>query len=234
MRGMRGKRWGFNPHFLSPPIPHVREAKHTGWKIWRTAFPHSNPLWGIGGFWTALFLLPIWGLGGLNAQSFKNLEKALQNPTEVRELILRRDKLQTVPVEIAQFQNLEILDLSKNDLDSLSLFLLELKNLKVLILSKNNIQNIPTFLSKNKNLEELILDRNPIKKIPAKIEGFQNLKVLDLWDSELDFIHPNILNLENLERLDVRNTYFKTEDLRWIKKGLPDLELQSSFGCDCD
>lgn len=175
-------------------------------------------------------LLPLTGWG----QSFKKLEKALENPPAVKELILKRDRLNEVPPKIAQFENLEVLDLSFNDIQTLPVFLAELPRLHTLVLSKNELSHFPEFLKESPNLEILILDRNPIDSIPIEIARFQKLKHLDLWDSQVGYVDEAVLTLKTLQYLDLRNTYFRTKDLLWIKEGMPWLDLKTSFGCNCD
>lgn len=169
-----------------------------------------------------------------SGQTYRSLVKALENPNAVVELILRHEKLTEIPSEVRQLKNLEILDLSKNHIRSLPDWLTELPRLHTLILSKNDIAHFPANLADAPALRVLMLQRNPIDSLPPAIEEFAKLEFLDLWDTELEYIDPAILKLNGLKFLDLRNTYFKTSELQWIIEGLPELELESSFGCNCD
>lgn len=174
----------------------------------------------------------------LQSQKFRSLEKAMHQPEAVVELQLRRDKLESVPPEIAQMTNLEILDLSKNKLRELPGFLAQLPRLHTLILSKNQLTKFPLQFACDSlpcpPLCSLIIDRNPIDSLPEEISKFRHLQHLDLWHTELEYISPQIAETPELRSLDVSYTYFKTADLVWLREAMPQLELRSSYGCKCD
>ena len=170
----------------------------------------------------------------VSAQNFTSLEKALKDPLAVKELTLKKSKLTDIPTEIATFKNLEVLDLSKNKITDVPDFIAELPKLHTLILSKNKISRFPTNLAQSPKLHVLNLDRNPIDTIPKEIKDFQALEELDLWDADIRFIDASITQLQTLRYLDVRNTYYKTSELQWIVEAMPELDLESSYGCNCD
>ena len=76
--------------------------------------------------------------------------------------------------------------------------------------------------------------KNPLTKIPHYIIDFKSLEYLDLWSSQLDEIDPSIKRLKSLKKLDIRATYLSTRDVLWLETARPDLELLSTYGCDCD
>lgn len=55
----------------------------------------------------------------MNHSTHNNLEKSLQNPSEVRILDLSSQELETLPEEIGTFQNLEKLILFRNRLTAI-------------------------------------------------------------------------------------------------------------------
>lgn len=184
-------------------------------------------------FWISTSLILLLSLNG-KGQKFKSLEAALLNPEEVIHLELRKDKLTKVPESIKQFKNLEILDLGKNKLDSIPSFILELKNLKELNISKNNFSRIPRILGQMDSLKILKMANNPVLQIPFYISEFPTLQILDLWSTQLEMIHPSILKNKSIIKLDIRVTFLRTKDVEWLELARPDMEVLSSYGCDCD
>lgn len=184
-------------------------------------------------FWISTSLILALSINCLG-QKFKSLEKALANPEKVIHLELRKDKLTSIPISIQQFQNLEILDLGKNKLDSIPAFILGLKSLKELNISNNQFTSIPRILSKMEKLKTLKIASNPVFKVPNYITEFATLKYLDLWNCQLEVIDPAIKQNKSIVKLDVRATFLRTRDLEWLEKARPDMEILSSYGCDCD
>ncbi|WP_195743080.1 leucine-rich repeat domain-containing protein, partial [Leptospira interrogans] len=76
-------------------------------------------------------------------EAYQDLTKALQNPLDVRVLILSEQKLTTLPKEIKQLQNLKLLDLGHNQLTALPKEIGQLRNLQELDLSFNSLTTLP-------------------------------------------------------------------------------------------
>ncbi|EJP06052.1 leucine-rich repeat domain-containing protein [Leptospira interrogans] len=93
--------------------------------------------------------------------TYQDLTKALQNPLDVRVLILSEQKLTTLPKEIEQ-----------------------LKNLQTLFLSNNQLTILPQEIGKLKNLLWLSLVYNQLTTLPNEIEQLKNLQTLNLWNNQ--------------------------------------------------
>jgi Leucine-rich repeat (LRR) protein len=91
------------------------------------------------------------------------ISDALADSGVVTKLVLKKNKLVSIPEEIFKMTELEYLDLSKNKIDSIPKEIGELKNLRVLIISKNKVKKIPIELYGLKNLKILDLSSNDIK-----------------------------------------------------------------------
>lgn len=107
--------------------------------------------------------------------------------------------------DLFYFPNLEVLDLSNNNLSRLNIFLnLEkLKKLKVLKLKGNKFLKIPEKILQLKNLCELEMSFNRIKSIPMRLIELEKLNKLNLGNNNIT-IFPEKINLsKNLESLIV-------------------------------
>jgi len=102
--------------------------------------------------------------------------------TNLRDLIIDKCNISSVPKEIGLFQNLELLQLSYNNLTENS-FPEELWNLE--------------------SLTELFLFHNSIKEIPPEIKGLKNLYLLDVSYNVLRTIPKEIGDLKKLNELDL-------------------------------
>lgn len=83
-----------------------------------------------------------------------------QNLSSVTELNLSLKDINTMPVEVFEMKNLQVLDISNNYLSALPAEIKNLKELKVLMLYGNNIFELPLEISRLKFLKEIYLDYN--------------------------------------------------------------------------
>ena len=98
---------------------------------------------------------------------------------------LTSDQLeQLLPVIKESFPNVDLLDLSNNDITIISPSIDQLPNLNWLNLSNNKIKSIPQYLFKLKNLEFLDLSKNPLEnkeEVKKHLEeSLPNLKTLNI------------------------------------------------------
>ncbi|MHA2051812.1 MAG: leucine-rich repeat domain-containing protein [Promethearchaeota archaeon] len=98
----------------------------------------------------------------------------------LKNLAIRRNKLEYLPKEIGFLSNLEYLDLRLNDIETLPNaigLLLKLKNLNV---SSNNLRILPETIGELLMLKELNLSNNKLRDIPDCIENISCLETLNL------------------------------------------------------
>ena len=122
-------------------------------------------------------------------------------------LELSGQNLIELPPEIRELTDLISLDLSRNKLESLPVEIGLLSKLTKLDLSRTQRDSlpldIPSSIENLINLTELNLSYNHFKKYPAEIWGLRNLTKLILDNTSLDSIPPQIGELTKLTELNL-------------------------------
>jgi len=134
----------------------------------------------------------------------KSLIQCFQNANlqQISRLELSRKAINSIPKEIGLITSLETLILSKNEITDLPIELSNLINLKVLDLGVNSLTFIPKAIYFLSSLKELHLEHNKITHIEPEISQLCNLKVLNLFANQLTVIPDEICNLLNIKKLD--------------------------------
>jgi Leucine-rich repeat (LRR) protein len=164
---------------------------------------------------------------------YTSLEEALLNPNEVRYLSLKHKKLRTLPQEIYQFKNLEILDLSKNRLEEIPSEIDKFKQLKEINVANNNLTTLPIQIGQLIHLKKILASQNNIALLPNTISNLINLELLDLWSNEIESFPDEIGALKQLKFVDLRGIMLSDEQKSNIRSLLPNADIQFSMGCNC-
>lgn len=142
-------------------------------------------------------------------ERLKTWPDSLFNPA-ITELLLAKNKLSKIPCNLAQLQELKVLDLTKNNIDSLPQCMQKLQNLEVLRLGMNNLTEIPSWIAELKNL-----------------------KVLDIWGNLIITLPEELTYLRQLEVLDLRLNHISSEQQRYFSENLPNTKIHFSSSCNC-
>jgi len=110
--------------------------------------------------------------------------REIGNCSNLKELILWRNKIKELPKEIGKLKKLQILYLSGNKLSTLPSEIGELTNLRELYLTWNEIKEFPIEITYLKRLEKLVLYQNRIKELPFEFSNLK-LEMLDLNDNPI-------------------------------------------------
>lgn len=173
------------------------------------------------------------GLSETDLKMYTSIEEALLNTDSVRYLSLKHKKLKTLPSEIFQFKNLEILDISKNKLEEIPEDILKLKKLRELSVSNNNLTTLPIQIGDLIHLKKILAFQNNIALLPTTIGNLVNLELLDLWSNEIESFPTEISNLKHLKFVDLRGIMLSDEQKSNIRLLLPAADIQFSMGCNC-
>lgn len=114
-----------------------------------------------------------------------------------------RKRLTSIPTEVFQIKELEVLNLRRNLLTTIPEEIGELTGLTSLNLGYNQLTTLPESLSRLKNLSRLYLHANQFILLPNVIEHLENLRELYVYDNHLITVPDWIGTLKNLVILDL-------------------------------
>jgi Leucine-rich repeat (LRR) protein len=164
---------------------------------------------------------------------YTSLELALRNPDRVERLDLTKTRLDTFPAEIFQLKNLRELRLAKNKIPSIPPQIAQLQKLEILDVSRNKLTGIPVELFSCVHLKQLILNQNLIPNVPREIAHLQELEYLDLWSNELETLPQEISKCKRLKEVDLRVININTTEQKHIQQLLPKAKVYMSPSCNC-
>ena len=130
--------------------------------------------------------------------------------SNLRELSLTKNNLQTLPREMGALSKLEILQLDRNEILEFPAILAGLKNLKFLSITGNSLSQIGPDIQGLTSLEVLDCSSNKIQKLPKEIASLSQMKFLGLKDNKLQALPSEISALERLEQLWVGSNPIET------------------------
>jgi Leucine-rich repeat (LRR) protein len=162
-----------------------------------------------------------------------NLDSALKNPDKVVKLVLRKKKLKKFPEEIAQFKNLQYLDISKNNIKEIPESIGQLKNLQYLICSKTGLERIDKEIGQLKNLKYININQNELESLPPQFGWLEKLEIADMWSNNLSEFPETMGKLKNLKVLDLRNILLSDEQQRYLQELMPNTKIHMSPSCKC-
>jgi Leucine-rich repeat (LRR) protein len=164
---------------------------------------------------------------------YTDLSEALNNPSAVIKLSLKKKKLKEFPMDVLSLKNLQYLDLSKNRIKELPDSIVSLKQLQFLIISKTGLERLPKNIGSLKNLRVLNVNQNEISVLPYSIGQLENLEVADLWSNNLDEFPETMTNLKHLKVMDLRNILIPQKHQDRIQAMLPGTLIYFSPACNC-
>lgn len=137
-----------------------------------------------------------------------SIQEALQHKDSVTTLILKKQKLQSFPLEI-----------------------LELRNLKRLDISRNSIKEIPPEIEKLSFLHYINAAQNFISSLPKELAQLP-LDTLILWDNTIRAF-DTCFQHTNLKYLDIRAIQMTRKEQKAIKKLFPKARIRKDHPCNC-
>jgi Leucine-rich repeat (LRR) protein len=164
---------------------------------------------------------------------FNNLKEALIHPDKVYKLDLSHHKLDSIPPEVYQFKNLQVLILKGNRLTEIPEEIGVLTHLQRLVMSRNNIVTVDPALGKLVNLVFLDLSQNEIEMLPKQIGNLVNLAELVMWLNNLNDFPDEAKGMISLRRLSLEDIAMNQETQDHITSLFPNAKIKFSPSCKC-
>ena len=132
-----------------------------------------------------------------------SLSKAFKNPDSVYKLNLRRKRINSIPPEIGNLKNLEVLIISGSTIKFLPKEIEECKNLKSIIANSSQLEEIPATIGNLKHLRVLKIGNCKLKSIPKEIGNIKSLWHLSIGGNNISTVPNELSKLKNLTWFDI-------------------------------
>lgn len=173
----------------------------------------------------------------INDTPLRDISPKIANLEHLQSLLLFRNKIATVPVEIGRLTTLKVLDLSGNQIESLPSELGQLKALTTINLSGNKLTRVDLGqlewltvcnLSANQleefpvlpcgkdaqHLAEVNVEKNQIKEIPASLVNQTSLKALNVADNKIELVPKFLVKCAKLKEINLKDNPLKDKRLK--------------------
>uniref|UniRef100_A0A5F9DDY6 Ras suppressor protein 1 n=1 Tax=Oryctolagus cuniculus TaxID=9986 RepID=A0A5F9DDY6_RABIT len=127
--------------------------------------------------------------------------------SHITQLVLSHNKLTTVPPNIAELKNLEVLNFFNNQIEELPTQISSLQKLKHLNLGMNRLNTLPRGFGSLPALEVLDLTYNNLNEnsLPGNFFYLTTLRALYLSDNDFEILPADIGKLTKLQILSLRD-----------------------------
>lgn len=142
----------------------------------------------------------------LSKRSIHMLPTAIKELTQLTELYLYSNKLQSLPAELGCLSELVTLALSENSLTSLPDSLDSLKMLRMLDLRHNKLREIPPVVYRLTSLTTLYLRFNRITTVEKDIRNLSKLTMLSIRENKIKQLPAEIGRCDRWERTGGKKT----------------------------
>ncbi|KAM6916142.1 leucine-rich repeat-containing protein 18 [Xenentodon cancila] len=143
--------------------------------------------------------------------TLKTAKKAIQiTPDGRHRLVLNNMGIRVFPKSLFKLTNVDELDLSRNLLQTLPDNLGNLTSLRWLDLHGNKLESVPESIGNLVGLTHLNLANNSLTSagLPSSIGSLTNLKSLNLGMNQLDALPPTLERLDSLQELGLFDNLF--------------------------
>jgi Leucine rich repeat len=162
-----------------------------------------------------------------------NLAAADLHPECVKVLRLWGRHLSEFPKNIANYSNLEALDIADNNtIDSIPDSIGQLTKLEGLAFTNSRLKYLPATIGNLKRLKDLALIDNNFETLPESIGDLSSLERLNLCGNNIKTLPKSIIRLKNLKFLCLApwegKCLISPAEQEFLKANLPDCDI--SFG----
>ncbi|XP_072511459.1 leucine-rich repeat-containing protein 10 isoform X2 [Notamacropus eugenii] len=145
--------------------------------------------------------MPLDKMVDLSSNQLRRLPLHVCSFKELVKLYLSDNNLDSLPWELEQLQNLQILALDFNNFKVLPPVVCTLKQLCILYLGNNKLRDLPLELSLLQNLKTLWIENNCLTQLPEVICELSLLKTLHAGSNALRLLPRQLSNLQELRTI---------------------------------
>ncbi|WP_342379726.1 leucine-rich repeat domain-containing protein [Myxococcus stipitatus] len=150
-------------------------------------------------------------------------------PRDTKSILLLQRKLGVVPDMVAEFTELESLELKGAALRQLPPVLARLTKLKTLNVNDNPaLDTLPPELARLPSLEQVSLQGTGIRAVPEVLSLLPKLRFLSLKATSITTLPEWLSRMPHLKTLDVAGTDISAEEVHALKQAHPDWWIISS------
>uniref|UniRef100_A0A915BXS7 Ras suppressor protein 1 n=1 Tax=Parascaris univalens TaxID=6257 RepID=A0A915BXS7_PARUN len=137
--------------------------------------------------------------------SFQDISQIFRNEALTR-LTLSHNKITSVPANIADLVNLQVLTLWNNQIEELPTSISSLSKLRILNVGMNRLSILPRGFGSFQALEVLDLTYNNLseRSLPGNFFFMTTLRALYLGDNDFEYLPSDVENLSSLQILVLR------------------------------
>ncbi|WP_338868950.1 leucine-rich repeat domain-containing protein [Myxococcus stipitatus] len=148
---------------------------------------------------------------------------------DTKSILLIQRRLGVVPDMVAEFTELESLELKRVDIGRLPPVMARLTKLKKLNVDDNPaLSTLPAELAQLQDLEQVSLQGTGIRVVPEVLRQLPKLRYLSLKATPITTLPEWLSQLPHLKTLDVARTSVPVEEIQALKQAHPDLWVISS------
>jgi Leucine-rich repeat (LRR) protein len=141
--------------------------------------------------------------GTEDSEKLTELPESLCQLTQLQLLDLSNNQLKAMPESLVQLSQLRSLNLSDNQLTTLLEWLGQLTQLQTLDISDNQLTALPESLGHLTQLQTLDISNNQLKAMPESLVQLSQLRSLNLSDNQLTTLPEWLGQLTQLQTLDI-------------------------------
>ncbi|CAH1271855.1 MFHAS1 [Branchiostoma lanceolatum] len=167
----------------------------------------------------------------LSERNMSSVPNQVFQQNDIQVLKLQCNNIKVIPMDIGMLCELKHLDISYNKLSHLPDSMSSLSNLEELNISGNTILEFPKGTENMQSMKMLIYRNNSLVTIPEQVFSFPSIEELDVSDNELSNVSPSIGNLLSLKVLNLRSNQ-SLQHLPQELCQLSDLEELNLSVCD--
>jgi Leucine-rich repeat (LRR) protein len=114
------------------------------------------------------------------------------------QLFLNNNKIETVPDEVAELDNVTFIYLNTNRIKTIPRAVVEMKALQGMYFTENALTEIPSYVFTMTRLRKFQISKNHVKEIPAEFGNLVNLIHLNLAENDIAQLPDSMAKLTQL------------------------------------